>query len=600
MPKFTASFASQNGFDLDDFSGFSRDWFPEIGDPQNPLVTTNTWSQQQLFALDASQRAITTALGQSSGIPFLSDQAAAQVGFLKSVPAIDKAGEIWGKFQTLSQAGAQPEAAIEAALSLINEFGFEALQGAILEGAELAAGVVEVVPIIGAFVKMGISFGKTYYQAFKSIDTRPTRVPLPAYEPEADYVASDIIHTASTGRKWTGVFSPAHWRIPLADSAAPQIVAGKGFASKAPHFAGRRTEQDREYIFSQWGGGNVTAPKHTQLEILPNSAEHFGFVPLSKGEGGVLWRGILIDKLSKETALVGDRLPTAQSMGLALWRSVFNPYAPQIFFVDAVRLGNEWLNYLVQLRRGLHLSHQQKAAEFLKNWKSTDLDVWSKGAAQLWLSFSKVEDGDVKKRMDLRRKVCDALKPVFGWRGWTADDEAMVGKYSKVMSVSDDDYVTLFGLNNAAPIRACRDLYGRQFQAAQSVTVVYSREDDEAFRNASDLRRLRDQSLNRLVNSPERRSLVDEDMIQPGVFAQAAKNLWQPGVTPATAPTVKAAIYQPDKIWLGDKAAPGEWAGRDTTTTLAAAGTSQGGGGAAAVALLGGAAAAAYFFMGGR
>jgi len=608
VPKFDASFQSQNGLDLRDFDRFSRDWFPTVPAGGGSLTVTRDWPVQQLEALDAVQRALTVGLGTAHGIPFIAGQAAAQTNFLSSIPALSSQSPILQDFSRLMQAGRDPAAAIESALSIINELGIDALQGAVA-AAETVAGVVQAVPLIGAYVALARQYGQIYYQAFKQVDAKAVRAARPAYDPEVDFGTCSILRNTAVTRDWTSVFSPAPADMPLASGSAPRSDYGaESFQRTAPHFAGRRVfDADSERLFAQWGG---TGPA---LEVRPGDSGHMGFVPLwgagsgnggsgprpnARPGGGVMWRGVILNKRTTgaiDPTLVGDSLPTAQAMGLSMWRAVNNPYAPQIFFVDAVELGRRWLNYLVQLRKGLHLSHQRDAFQFLKDWRDhmSPFGDEDRFAARLWLSFSKVEGGDLYKQRDWRRAACDALVPVFGWAPWQGDaEDAMVRKYEDVEAISDAEYIDKFDLNNAAPVVACRELFKRQTEATQAVTVLYSREDDPAFRSHAPLRRLRDRCVQKAVNIPQIRGAADTDMVDPALIKQAGQQLWNPS-SPVAAfdPARKSQTYLIKDVWVGDVPPPGIWAGKLNLTSLPAMkkldlGT-PGGGGGAGILLLG-------------
>lgn len=592
MPKFTAQDLKAQGLDVAPFQAFSRNWFPAKG--SGVLTTSQIWPEQQLKALDSVQRSMTIGLLRSTGVPTLGGLSEMQFAFLGSVPVIDDLSPIRGALTADLAAGKAPEIAVETAMNLFSKLGFEALQGLGIEqiqaGMRAAVGAVEVVPLIGAMIKLGISYGKTYYEAFKKIDSGSARVAIPTYDPDNDYNAASVINAASVTRDWTGIFSPAHWRQQLVSDKAPRYITAKGWTRTAPHIAGRQGKgETKDYtVFAHWGGTGEN------MHIEPSTAQHFGFVPLWRGDGGKLWRGVLLDP-AKNPTLVGDSLPTTQAMGLALWRAVFNPYSPQIFFVDAVRLGNEWLNYMVLLRRALHLSHHPKGFDFLKGWTNSSKDHASRYAARLWLSFSRVEKGDLKKRIALRAAVCNAMADVFGWPRWNRDDDKMVANIDKVMGVSDEDYIEMFYLNEASPVEACRQLYRRQREAAQSVTAVYSRIDDPAFRNSPELRGYRARSLNALTNAPQKLAVVDLDMVEMDLPGYQAKQLKMPGTKepPQASPAIKATTYRVQDLWLGDGNAPGAWAGQDPGGTGGG-----GGGGGGGIAVVGVAAAAAYLLMG--
>lgn len=587
MPKLTPQIQSKYGLDLKAFDKFDRSWFPTGG--SGVLTTEQVWPRQQLIALDSTQRALTTSLGISTGIPFFAGQFKAQGDYLSSIPALQASSPISRKLAELAQKPA--EEAIEAALSLVNELGFSALQGAIA-AAEQLTGVVEAIPLIGFFVKLGRVFGEIYHDALKPRSAKTIRVGVPAYDPDNDYDASSVFHQAAGTRDWTGLFSPAESNIQLASEDAPRIFTSRGFSKIAPHFAGRRSRQDGLWVFGEWteAGPPVGLNDAPPMNLRPSRPSHFGFIPLWDGYGGQLWRGVMIDKKRrKEVTLVGDQLPTAQSMGLAMWRAAFNPTAPQIFFVNAVRLQQEWLNYLVQLRRGLHLTTQEQAIKFLRDWKDgVDTDQAGRTAARLWLSFVELEDNwaqDLSKKLDLRKRICNKMALVFGWSEWGREDDRMVGQYDKIMEVSDEDYATIFRIRQAGPVRGCVELYNRQIQACQSATVLYSRGDDPAFLNAPQLRNYRNRAFAAALQAPSKRAAVDEDMLEPAFayqIEQQAKTLVKPGQPVLTSltltPEMRSASFVPEGIWLGEGKAPAQWAGRDTTTTLKVQGSGASGG----------------------
>lgn len=600
MPIFDQDFQAEYGLDLSEFDRFDRSWFPSGG--TGPLTAENVWPTQQVQALDATQRALTTNLAMSSGIPFFAGQVRAQGEFLKSIPALRASSPIFNEVSAALRGGVSVERATEAALSIINEFGFSALQGAV-EAAEKLAGVVDVVPLIGFFVKLGRTFGGIYYEALKPVGAKTVRVAVPYYDPDADYEASSVFHAAAGSRDWTGLFSPAPENLPLASGDAPRIfTSSRKFSQTAPHFAGRRTVQDGLWAYSEWAAAGppqgLNAPP--PMIIRPSQPQHFGFIPLWDGEGGQLWRGVLIDKKKgKEVSLIGDRLPTAQAMGLSMWRAAFNPTAPQIFFVDAVALQQRWLNYLVQLRRGLHLSHESRALKFLRDWKAgINIDKAGRTAARMWLSFAELEEDrkqTLSKKLDLRKRICDELALVFGWAKWNRDDDKMVGNYDQIMETSDEDYATMFQIWEAGPVEACVQLYNRQIAACQSATVLYSRTSDPAFKNAPNLRAFRARSFSAAFSAPQKRAQVDDDMLSPE-FALEATKLKQPGTITATAsltPQIRSATYKPDAIWLGDVPPPSQWPSKDPTTSLKV----QDSGGAGGAALLIAALGAGTFFM---
>lgn len=606
MPKFDASFQSQNGLDLRDFDRFSRDWFPTMPTGAGVLTTTEVWPFQELAAVDAAQRALTTSLGLSSGIPFLAGQAAAQTNFLGASPALQASSAIARTFEDALRGGLDPRQSFEAALGVINELGFDALQGAV-GAAQGITGAIGMVPFVGAFFSLGQLYGELLWQTFKPKDAKALRVSTPAYDPDNDFNAAAIAHGAASGRDWTSVFSPAPADLPLETGGF--TFTGIAGTTRAPHFAGRRTEQDGLWLYSQMGGSFGTS-----IRVLPGTAEHWGFVPLwgegasnggprpdARPGGGVLWRGVLIDrKRNYAPTLVGDSLPTSQAMGLSMWRAVNNPYGPQIFFVDAVELGRQWLNYLVQLRRGLHYSHTKDAYQRLKDISGSTIDGGGAMQARLWLSFSKVEGGDLYKQREIRRAACNALVPVFGWPEWQADEDEMVRKLEDVEAISDAEYIDKFDLNNAAPVVACRELFKRQTEATQAVTVLYSREDDPAFRSHAPLRRLRDRCVQKAVNIPQIRGAADSDMVDPALIKQAGQQLWNPS-SPVAAfdPARKSQTYLIKDVWVGDAPPPGIWAGKLNLTSLPAMkkldlGTPGAAGGGAGLLLLGLGAAGAF------
>lgn len=589
MPIWTPQLAASEGLNLNAFASLSDVAFPRIPDA-GAVSTSPNWGLQQIAAIDGTQRLYTSILGKSAGIPVYAGQATEQFRFLKSIPAKDPLSEIAQVFSSGFRGDVPPAA--EAALALINKLGFDALQGAVGVAKTLVDGI-PIVGLIADLIQSLIQGGLLAAAQLRPKDWKALKIPRPIYDPDNDANATEVAVLAAGTRDWTGLFSPA----PETETLFNKFTIGSLGATNYPNFAGVRTEKKGEWLFAQLSTGSTTSDRL----ILPSFPAHWGFVPPYGNFGGRLWRGVLIDKPdSRRTSLVGDVLPTAQSTGLALWQAVLNPTAPQIFFVDAVRLQKEWLNYLVLLRRGLHWSHRKDEFQDLKRIEGEKGNIYGQGTVQkrMWLNLAWIDKGDLEKKIRLREEICNAMQLVFGWKPWQSDEDDLVRKIDDSYDMSDQEYIERFGLDQATPVQAAVDLYNRQVQACQSATVLYSRPDDSAFTNAPRLRAYRNQSFQRALQSPDARGFVDDDMMDP-VFAYQATQLVKPGtITPATkiTPAIKSATYKIDPIWLGDGPVPAKWAGGSRTTQLPITGGA-GGGGAGAVILLAALGAGAFFML---
>jgi len=554
MPILTPQLAGNAGFDLDAFSNLSPSDFPVVSDAGS-LSTSEGWHVEQLGALDMGQRVITTLLGKNTGIPTLAGQLTTQLRFLGVPPATLDDSPLVGEFLGKVAAGQGFDGALKATLELVSKVGFDALQGAVGAAANIA-GSFPIAGWVVEIVKAAVQLGMVINDALSPKDWKALKVARPVYDPGEDYNATSIATRASATRDWTGLFSPAPADYTLATTGG--FTFGPVGMSKYPNFAGRKTEEKGEWIFAQWGGN-----KDGWFFVQPNTSAHWGFVPTWEGRGGRLWRGCLVDK-DKRTELVGNMIPTAQSAGLAMWRAVQNPYAPQIFFVDARAIGNRWLNYLVLLRKALHMSHEKAAFQALKDLKG---EVYGEGTVQhrLWLSLATIDDGNLKKKIDRRRAIVNALVPVFGWAPWGgSDEEKCVAKYDDIVLRSSAEYIERYKLNDATPVVAARELFNRQVQATQSVSVLYSREDDPCFANDAAMRELRRASINQALVTRRKIGLVDRDMIQENLIAQQATQLEQAaGTQEAVSRARKSATYEIPAVWTGAEAAPAKWTGQD-------------------------------------
>lgn len=562
MPILTPPLADRAGFDLDAFSQLSPADFPVVSDA-GALATSEGWHVEQLGALDMGQRVITTLLGKNSGIPTLAGQLTSQLRFLAVRPAVLSDSPIVGDFLGALAQGRTFDQALERTLEVVSKVGFDALQGAVGSAANVA-GSFPIAGWVVAIVKAAVELGLMISDALSPKDWKALKVARPVYDPGEDYNATAIATRASATRDWTGLFSPAPVDYPL---ATPGFTFGPTGTTTYPNFAARRTEEKGEWIFAQWGGN-----KDGWFFVQPNTSAHWGFVPTWEGRGGRIWRGILVDK-DRRTELVGNMIPTAQAAGLAMWRAVQNPYAPQVFFVDARAIGERWLNYLVRLRQAIHMSHKQSAFKALKDLRGSEF--FGEGTVQdrLWLSLSTIDDGNLQKKIERRRAIVNALVPVFGWAPWQSDEDKCVVKYDDIVLRSRDFYVERFRLNDAAPVVAARELFQRQIQATQSVTVLYSREDDPCFANDAAMRELRRRSIGAALVARRKVGLVDRDMIQENLIAQQATQLEQgAGTQEAISRAQKSATFEIPAVWTGEAAAPGRWAGADP-------GQSGGGGG---------------------
>lgn len=554
MPIFTPQLAGNAGFDLDAFSDLNPSDFPVISDAGS-LATNEGWHVEQLGALDMGQRVITTLLGKNTGVPTLAGQLTQQLKFLGVPPAVLSDSPITSEFVGLVARGVGFDEALSKALETISKVGFDALQGAVGAAADIA-GSFPIAGWIVDIVRAAVELGLLINDAMSPKDWKALKVARPVYDPGEDYNATGIATRASATRDWTGLFSPAPADYPLATT--DPFTFGPVGMTKYPNFAGRKTEGKGEWIFAQWGG-----TMDGWFFVQPNTSAHWGFVPTWGRHGGRLWRGCLVDK-DKKTQLVGDMIPTAQSSGLAMWRAVQNPYAPQIFFVDARALGNRWLNYLVRLRQALHMSHEKAAFQALKDLKG---EVYGQGTVQhrLWLSLATIDDGNLQKKIDRRRAIVNRLVDVFGWPPWNgSDEEKCVKKYDDIILRSDDEYIERYRLNDATPVVACRELFARQIQATQSVTVLYSRDDDPAFANDPAMRELRRSSISAALVARRKIGLVDRDMIQENLIADQATQLEQSqGTQEAISRAQKSATFEIPAVWTGEGVAPGKWAGID-------------------------------------
>lgn len=596
MPKFNKklpggeTIAQSEGINLDAFASLNDVSFPRVPDA-GAVSTSPNWGLQQLAAIDGTQRLYTSVLGKSAGIPFYSGQAASQFRFLQSIPAADPLSQI-------SQAFAQdfkghPAESVRNALALVNSLGFDALQGAVGIAKDLVDGV-PIINLVADLIQSLVQGGMLAAAQMRPTSWKTLKIPRPVYDPDNDANATEVAMLASGTRDWTSLFSPADESQGLYEN----FTIGTLGATNYPNFSGVRTEKKGEWLYAQLSTGNTNSDRL----ILPSFPQHWGFVPPHNNKGGRLWRGVLIDKRDKKrTSMVGDVLPTAQATGNALWQAVLNPVAPQIFFVDAVQLQKEWLNYLVLLRRGLHWSHRKDEFQDLKRIQGERGNIYGEGTAQkrMWLSLAEIDDGDLEKKISLRREICAEMQAVFGWKPWQPGEDDLVRRIDDSYKVSDQEYIERFGLEQSVPVQAAVDLYNRQLDACQSATVLYSRGDDPAFRSAPSLRNFRNRSFQRALQAPNARGMVDDDMLDP-VFAYQATQLVKPGtITPATniTPAIKSATFKPAAIWLGDGPAPAKWSGGSNTTNLPVIGGASAGGGGAGLLALAALGAGAYFMF---
>ena len=599
MPKFDAQTAAQ----VADFSRFKNgieDWmFP--ADPGTGSLAVAPAPEEQMFALDNVQRGLAVGIGKVHGIPVIGDIFAEQMKFLRSTPAIEFGSDISRAFNTALRGDSAEavEAAITTALNVVNKLGLQALQGITLI-TEAVTGAFDLIPFIGWFVNFGITAGRlisTYGP--KEPDWKALKMERPIYDARNDRNAGKLINPALQSRNWTTIFSPqAYERQGMTTGGITTgNIGGTTLTTIFPQFAGRRTSEKGEWIFAQVGTDNkIVPPTRTDDEA-------WGFMPEWDGKGGRLWRGVLWK--DGQTVWLGDRLPTSQSLGMEVWRSMFNPYAPQIFYADAVRLGNEWLSYLVNLRRALHVSHTKEAFQALKSIKNPTWTGDGPLSKRLWLSLSEIDDGNLEKKMQIRKDICNAIARITGWAPWQPGEDDLVGKLGDVVARSDDFYIDKFKINDAGPVKACRMLYRWQAAAAQSITAVYSEPSDPAFENAPDLRYFREQSIQKIMTVPDRARFIDEDLVPPGGgFASAAKQLWQQqNVSQFYGTATK--VYSIKDLWFGDSAPPSRWPEQSNQTKIAPGafrtGTlvsgSGGGSGGLVVAGAAAAAAAAFFFL---
>lgn len=554
MPLLTPQLAAQNGVDLDAFASFKDIPFPRTSDA-GAASSNPTWGLDQLAALDGVQRHYTQILGMEHGIPLLAGQATAQLNFLSSIPLDDARSEGLRVFAEYFPQGIQ--VALEKTIDLALGLALDALQGAV--GAALdVVGSFPIAGWIAQFVAALVRGVLMAADALKGGNWTALKVDRPVYDPDQDANDCRLASLAVSSRDWTGLFSPG----PVDLGLATNFTMGSLGVTDYPTFAGRKTPAKGEWVFAQFG---------TDFRIMPNTRDHFGFVPTWDGYGGRLWRGALVDKERVKSAfsggveLVGAQRPTAESMLLQLWRAVQNPYGPQIFYVDARALELRWRNYLVQLRKGLHVSHERSRFRDLK-----DLDeksTYGEGVAQkrMWLSFASIDDGDLEKKKKLRKAVCNALVPVFGWAPWQDGEDKEVGEFSDVNARSDAQYLERYGIENSAPVQACRALQYRQIAAAKSVTALYSLPDDPAMVTNGAIRSWRDRAINYAMAHPGERAKADHDMIPSEVWQQAAGQLWttKPGAPSPVSDSTKSQLFKPATIWLGGDTPPATWPGFD-------------------------------------
>lgn len=586
MPILTDEIAAKNGIKLDAFDRFDSIPFPF--DVDAGAATSNpTWGLDQITSIDALQRHSTQIMGQVHGIPLIDGQAATLFGFLSSEPAGSITSPALERFAALLPGGF--EQALDAALDLALGLALDAIQGAV--GASLE--IVGSIPIAGWIAKVIALLVKgaiALAEALQGGHWTTLEVPRPVYDPDQDASDSRVAMLVSQSRDWTGLFSPGPPTLGLSSG----LTMGSTGTTDYPTFAGRKTPEKREWFFAQFG---------SDFMVQPSEFAHFGFVPPWAGKGGRLWRGVLVDKdridkksrtSAKGTELVGDMRPTAQAGILSLWGALQNPYGPQIWYVDARRLEIEWRHYLVQVRKGLHVSHLKSAKKGLED-KDPD-QTYGEGVAQkrMWLTFADLEKGEIEKKKNLRRAVVNALVPVFGWKPWQADEDAQVGEFSDVRSRSADQYVDLYGIDESAPVKACRALHARQLAAAYTVGALYSLPDDPAMNTDPAMLSRRNRALNYAIANPNARDLADRDMIPDQVWKQAAGQLWQTGPgAPQPNRAVVSQTYRIADIWTGDGPPPSTWPGKPAKGLPPGPARSSGGGGGGALVAVGGAAAVA-------
>ena len=589
MPILTPQIAAENGITLADFGKFDAISWPFDVDA-GAASSNPTWGFDQITAIDAMQRHATQVIGQTHGIPLISGQAAAQFSFLSSDPVGAVTSAALKRFAELLPSGFVD--ALDAALDLALGLAFDAIQGAV--GASLQ--IVGAIPIAGWISKVVFALIEgaiALSQALQGGHWTALEVSRPVYDPAQDASDTRVATLTAASRDWTGLFSPGDSGLGL----SANLTMGSLGVTNYPTFAGRKTPAPGEWYFAQFG---------VDFLVQPTTFDHFGFVPPWNGDGGRLWRGVLVDKnrvrkfrsSAAGTELVGDMRPTAQAALLSLWGAVQNPYAPQVWFVDARRLEVEWRNYLIQLRKGLHVSHLKAAKKGLED-KDPDR-TYGEGVAQkrMWLTFAELSRGDLEKKKNLRRAVCNALVPVFGWRPWQAGEDSQVGEFSDVAARSADQYADLYGIDQSAPIQACRALHARQLAAAWTVGALYSMPDDPAIASDQAMRSRRNRAINYAMSNPNALALADRDMIPDEVWKQAAGQFWQPGSGPAGNRAIVSQTFRIADVWTGDGPPPSAWPGKPPRTLPKNPPglSSSGGGGAQAIAAAGITAAAVAAF----
>lgn len=531
------------------FRQFDRAMFPFEAAGAGVLeVRLNSlqWQSREMTAMDAAQRVLTTTLGLATGIPILAEQWNQQADFLSMIPATESVSPIIQQFESgWEQHGGSIEAAFDMAYALANGRGLDALQGAI----SLTLDIMGAVPMVGwiaGAAKLAIAIGRIMEGNFGEGDWESLKVPDPGYSPDNDYNACTQIQRIFQGRDWTAAFLPSDPDYPDFLTWLTWVPAINNQLTSFPHFRGFRGEPSKEWIYGRW---------EADLSLAGSSAG-WGYCPTWGTQGGFLWRGIAGSRQGG-MRMIGGMLPTAQALGAQAWNTARNPFAPQCLFVDAKKVHEQWLRFIINLRRGLHWTHDVDAVKRLKELGKKHIRPYGDGimSAQLKLNMTDIERGKLKRRRELRIAFCNALAPKLGWPLWSAADDQLMSNIDEVMAVSDDEYVERFDLLKCAPLLAANDLYRRQLFAVQTVTGAYATGTEPAFNASPDLRKKWEESLYNLAAAPMKLAAVDTELVPDPSFRQTIANIQRTTMNLPDAQTV-AQWVEPGQAWTGSTAPP--------------------------------------------
>ena len=530
-----------------EFREFRRDMFPYDAAGSGVLevrLGARDFQQREIAAMDAAQRVLTTTLGLATGIPVIAEQWNRQRDFLSMIPATEQVSPIISNFdEAWSRYGGRIDDVVDVVYSLANGQGLDALQGAI----DLTFDVIGAVPLVGwvgGALNLAISIGRLMDGAFGAGDWSGLKVPDPGYSPDNDFNACQEVQGIFRGRDWTPAFLPQDPEYMDFYTWLVWVPALNNQLAGFPHFRGFRGDPSKEWIYGRWEA-DLT---------LAGSPNGWGFCPTWGTQGGFLWRGMMGTK-QKPMKMIGGMLPTAQALGAQAWNTVRNPFAPQCMFVDARAVYDNWLKFIIHLRRGLHWTHDKDSVQRLKDAGGRDITPYGDGFTRdrLMLNMTDIERGNLKKRQSLRAAFCNALAPQLGWPRWSAADEQLMGNIDDVMAVSDDEYVERFNLTQCVPLLAANDLYRRQLYAVQTVTGAYLTGSEPAFRASPELVDRWESAVLNLAASPMKMAGVDVSLVVEPTFRQAIANAQMTSMVNPDAVAGWAALQD---AWTGNGPAP--------------------------------------------